>query len=480
MVNRALWLGIMLPLIALSADSNSPASNSSGVNLVQAPEGAKLITITLAVADDVGSTPPGYLMHRVSEPLTELTELPAAITESYTGKEFSAYEIATLLDGTRYLVVLNEEKSLKFLNRNESPMWYARLYRISAGNGTKPEVVREGLQLSGNDVTVPVELQSPGIGVTKVKKLHTEIGYNVNSTQNGKPQVYSGRGATLQVSGSQISQVGKLTLTVAVPEQMTVTPDTQVSLRFEPLTAGLPEHSASGKVTDILTLGSARFIVTAIEPDFSKATLAVVAGSLEETLKQQLQVGTQMPPFSQVELITRKTVTREDLLAMSKRAAPIVFVFGDLAPSGGRSPYGPGPGPGMSPTLPLPVADVAEQLALELEPKPLVVFVTRQIGLDFLYAELRNKTPGYLVLTDFADPLRTTFRSPQMNPGGWYGPPYAGAREPALRQLFNLPERTLSMAAFTAAGKVAYVKADVGAEFLSSLADVRGALKKLQ
>ena len=182
------------------------------------------------------------------------------------------------------------------------------------------------------------------------------------------------------------------------------------------MSPGLPEHTASGKASDFLTLGSARFVVTAIEQDFSSATLAVVAGSLAETLKQQLQLGTQMPAFSQVDLITRKTVTREDLLATSRRSAPTVFIFGDLAASGFRPPYGPPMGPGAGPVLPLPVAEASEQLGLELEPKPVVAFVTRQVGLDFLYGELRSKNPGYFVLCDFADPLRTTFRLPQMNP----------------------------------------------------------------
>lgn len=469
---------LRLPLLVAAADSAPATSTRSGVNLVQVPEGTKLVTITLAASDNPGLRPQGYLVQRMPEPLTEVTALPDAVTESYAGKEFSAYEIATLPDGTRYLAVLNEDKSLKFLNRNESSMWYARLYRIGPQTGPKPEVLREGFQSPGNDVTVPVELPLPGIGATKLKKLRTEIGYSVNSYQNGKPQVYAGRGAALQVSGSEVSPEGKLTLTVTVPEEMTVTRDTQVSLQFEPLTPGLPERTASGKVTDFLTLGSARFVVTALEPDFSKATLAVVAGSLEETLKQQLQLGAKMPPFAQVDLIERKTVTREELLAAAKHSAPIVFVFGDLAPSGGRSPYGPPSGPGMGTILPLPTAEVAEQLRLEMQPKPLVVFVTRQIGLDFLYTELRNKIPDYLVLSDFADPLRTTFRAPQTNPGGWYGPPYPGAREPSLRQLFNLPERTLAIAAFDSTGKVVYVKADATAEFLPTVAEVRGAMKK--
>jgi hypothetical protein len=70
--------------------------------------------------------------------------------------------------------------------------------------------------------------------------------------QNGKPQVYSGRGAGMQVTGSQVTQEGKLTMTVTVPEEMAPTPDTQVMLVFEPLKPGLPGRTASGKVTDFL------------------------------------------------------------------------------------------------------------------------------------------------------------------------------------------------------------------------------------
>jgi hypothetical protein len=131
----------------------------------------------------------------------------------------------------------------------------------------------------------------------------------------------------------------------------------------------------------------------------------------------------------------------------------------------------------MSFDLPLPVGDVVEQLELEMDPKPVIVFVTRQIGLEFLYGDLRNKTPSYVVLSDFADPMRTAFRAPQPYHGGWYGPPY-GSREPSLRQAFNLPEGKLSIAAFDSSGKVVYVDADATDDFLASVAEARHAMQK--
>jgi hypothetical protein len=167
------------------------------------------------------------------------------------------------------------------------------------------------------------------------------------------------------VTGSQVRPEGKLTLTVTVPDTVTVTPDTQVTLRFEPLQPGLPEHNAAGKLTDILTLGAACFIVTALEPDFASTTIAIVAGSLEESMKQQLEAGAQMPPFAQVDLVTRESVTREEVLDRAQDNAGVVFVFGDLAMDGGR--YGnrmmpPTYGRVETATLPLPAGEILEQL----------------------------------------------------------------------------------------------------------------------
>jgi len=467
---------LMLFLVSGTARADAAPSDNGEVAFLQAPEGAQLVKFRLAVSENTSPSQPGYLMQRSSQAVEQITSVPPSIAQVYAGKEFSAFEIAALPNGTRYLAVLNEDKSLKFLNRSDAPMCYARVYKVPGGSDLKPELLREGYQSQGNDVTVPVEMELPGIGTTKVKSLRTEVGYSFHGFQNGEPQVYTGRGGGMQVAGSQVVQEGKLTLSVAVPDEMTVTPDTQVTLRFAPLKPGLPERTASGKLTDFLTLGAARFVVTEVAPDFSSATLAVVAGSLEQTLKQQLQLGAQMPPFSQVELVTRKACTREELLERAKNAGGVVFVFGDLAPTGGRygQPYAPSFGGMASSVLPMPAAEVAEQLGLERKLKPVVVFVTRQISIEFLYQDLRNKTPDYLVLTDYTDPLRTNFRVPQ-TPGGYYGPSYPGGQESSLRQLFNLPER-LGIAAFDRTGKVVYVKADAGSEFLPSLAEARAAL----
>jgi hypothetical protein len=447
------------------------------VSFLQAPKDAEQVSIRLAVLESSVQRPQGYLAERSPQPLEEVASVPPSIAAEYAGKEFYAYQFAALPDGTHYLVVLNEDKSIKFLNRVEPNMWwYARIYRAPGESGAKPELLREGLQSPGNDVTFPIELPLPGLGTTRVTRLRTEVGYNISGNLNGKPQVFSGRGPALQVTGAQIYQGGKLTLTVTAPTLFTLTPDTQVSLQFQPLQPGLPEHAAFGKITDFLTLGAARFVITDLAPDFSSATLALVEGSLERTLKQQLEIGSRMPPFSQVDLATRHSVTREEVLTKARSASGVVFVFGDLAPAGGR--FGarmlPPPGRGQTTALPLPPGEVVEQLGVELRPKPLVVLVTRQIGLDFLYEDLRNKTPDYVLLTDFADPLQTTFRPPQSNPGGWYGPQYpVRSEEPSLRQLFNLPTQTLSIVVFDQQGKVLYVKADAGSAFLPSLVEAR-------
>lgn len=89
----------------------------------------------------------------------------------------------------------------------------------------------------------------------------------------------------------------------------------------------------------------------------------------------------------------------------------------------------------------------------------------------------QSVTPDYLLLADFTDPLRTSFRLPQTYPGGWYGPPPQAGDEASLRQLFNLPADTVSIAAFDRSGNVVYVNAEAGGSaFLASLAEARSAL----
>jgi hypothetical protein len=464
---------LLLPLASGSAESGS--SSSDGISFLQAPQGAKRITISLAVVEGPSSRQSGY---RSPQPLDELLSLPPSVAETYSGTEYSAFQIAAFPDGTRYLVVLSQDTHVKFLNRNESDMWYARVYRISDGSSNSaPQLLREGFQSPGNEVTIPVDLPLPGIGTTKVKSCRTVIGYSLNSTQNGHPQVYSARGSAVQVTGSEVSEVGKLTLTVTVPNEMTVTPETQVSLRFEPLKPGLPDRAVSGKITEFLTLGAARFVMTALAPDFSSATLALVSGSLEQTLDQQLQLGAQMPTFAQLDLLNRRTITREGLLHEARTSAGVVFVFGEIVPAKNR--FGPGYSPpyGGNTTLPLPPGGVTKQLGVELKSKPIVVLVTRQIDIDFLYDDLRDQTPDYQILADYTDPLRTNFRLPQYTPGGWYGPTYPVSQDqPSLRQLFILPANTLAIVAFDRKGKVVYVKADAASSFLQSLAEARSAL----
>jgi hypothetical protein len=475
---RAMASGLVWLLAATGVKgADAPAAGGTGVTFAQVPEGAKVIKFRLAVAENTGPRHQGYLSQRSPQALEEVSSLPPAIAQTYAGKGFTAFVIAALPNGTQYLAVLNEDKSLKFLNREDSTMYYARIYRVTPGSDAKPELLREGFQSPGNDVVLPAELEFPAIGANKVKSLRTEIGYSFQGQQNGNPQVYSGRGSTLTVTGSQLTPEGKLTLSVTVPDEMTVTSETQVTLRFEPMIPGLPDRTAAGKITDFLTLGAGRFVVSELAPDFSSANLALVAGSLEQTIKQQLQLGTQMPPFSQVELVSRKATTREEVLTRAKTAGGVVFIFGDLPSPGPR--YGGGYMPssvgGGNMNLPLPTTEVAEQFGLGLQRKPLVVFVTRQISIEFLYQDLRNKTPDYLILTDYADPLRTSFRVPQ-NVGGYYGPSYPMGQDPSLRQLFNLSDR-LAIVAFDSTGKVVYVKADAGSSFLSSVAEARTALK---
>lgn len=461
-----------VPVCAQVATTTNPPA-VAGYQFPSAPEGARTLTLPLATVDAVGRNQPGYIEQRSSTQLKPLDVLPEGLAELNAGKESFAYEIATLADGTRYLAVLNVA-DVKILNRNTSELWYARFAKVAPGEKSKAEVVREGYLTSGGDATIPVQLTFPPLGTDQLTTRFGEVGFSWNGTSNREPMIYTSRGSALRVSGSQLFNEGKLTATVTVPEDYKVSASTAVSLKFEPLTPGLPERTASGELKDLMTLGTARFVVTGLAPDFSSINLAIVASSLEETLKQQIQLGQQMPAFAQVDLLTRTTLTKESLLGQAAGGPGIVMVFGNL-PVPGTPNFGNIP---MQRTLlPVPPAEVASLLGADMPTKPVVVVVTREVSIEMLYSTLRNTTPPYTLLTDFVDPLRTTFRQPQ-NMGGYYGGGWSSASPDAtLRQLLNLPADTTSVAAFDPTGKVVYVRADASEGFLTALAEAREALK---
>lgn len=475
---RNLPVFALLALVPVVAEAQlpdpQPVAVAAAYEFPTAPDSAKKLTLPLSTVEAGSRRQQGFPDQRSPSQLTPLGTLPAGLAELYPqGTQPFAYELAALADGTRYVAVLNEA-DLEIISRNPSNLWYARFAKVPPGDGATAEVLREGYLTSGGDSVIPVDLMFPPIGANKLTTRRTEIGLQWSGTNDGEPQVYSKRGPALGVAGSQVLNEGKLTVTVTVPDDYTVSASTPVSLKFKPLVPGLPERTATGKLDDLLTLGPARFVVTGLAPDFSSISLAIVASSLEETLKQQLQLGQQMPAFAQVDLLTRATVTKESLLEKAAGAPGIVMVFGNIP-----TPTNPNfPMAQQEISLPVPPAEVAELLGAGLATKPVVVIVTREVSIEMLYSTLRNTTPPYVLLTDFVDPLRTSFRQPPNSGTAWYGGAWANNQSDAsLRQLFNLPADTTAVVAFDSTGKVVFVQADANDGFLAALADAREALK---
>jgi hypothetical protein len=448
--------------------ATSAWANATNIVIAQAPENARRIVFQLTpLQNNPNSRQNG------SQPLEEVAPPNNAIARDFTNKESFTFQFFALKNNTRYFVTMSQDTKFKSLSREDSSssLWYGRAYRQAPETSSKPELLREGCLRMGNDVLFPVEVELPGIGATKLTSTRLDVGFSFNGMQNGKPMLYArSQGLGVQLGGFQVLPEGKLSITLTVPEELVPGPQTPVSLRFDPLSPGFPERVAASAAGDFLTLGTARFIVSEIASDFSTATVAVLAGNLDQIAKDQTEMVSTLPPFSQIELLTRASITRETLLERAKTASGIVIIFGDI---GGVSRNN-GPMGAANILLPLPPTDIATQLQVDPKRKPVVVFVTRQLTGEFLYQDLRNKTPDFLVLTDYSDPLKTALRSSQY-PGGYYSSNY-GIQDVTLRQLFNLPER-LNIAAFDRNGKVAYVKSDATKDFLVSLAEARDALK---
>src|SRR5438270_76407 len=103
-------------LFALTMRGEETSTAPDPVTFMQAPQGAKLIKIHLSMQDHAPSRH-DYLSQRSPQPLEEVSPVPPTIAQAYSGKEFSVFQIGSFPNGTRYLVAVNEDKSMKFLNR---------------------------------------------------------------------------------------------------------------------------------------------------------------------------------------------------------------------------------------------------------------------------------------------------------------------------------------------------------------------------
>ncbi|MCC6547691.1 hypothetical protein IT570_11045 [Candidatus Sumerlaeota bacterium] len=392
---------------------------------------------------------------RSRDNVTALDRIPDSIKAVMKNKDASVFPLGTLSSGESYHVALSSAKDLSILGREQSRMWYAQIIK---SEGDKAEVMKEGYY-AGADVQIPIQvpIKRPS---AEPMVVDSSIGFNISGYSNDAPTIQALRGTLPTLGGSLNTEEGKLNVTLNLDDNGEFSPNTNVTVNFTPLKIGLPERNASGTATDTLTLGPARMAITELAGDRSSVKLALLDGTLKSIVDQQLSVGTTMPNFSQVNLLTRRFMSRADVLKEARDANTVaVFVFGDVR----QTPPGWG---GMQTTglLPVGIDQIARIISAEVVPPPQIYWVVREVEMGDYFGKYAAEDLPYTLVADFTDPVKTSFRGVQQNYGYYGGYSGEDASSTTLRQLFNLPARTCSLVAFDDAGQVIYSLANANAE----------------
>lgn len=468
---KRITMAALATLMVLAGGHSLPAQDATPIAIQGVPASATRIKITLAPEGN-SAGPQGYYRYgqvtSYRERQSMLDKIPAEVSSLLKNKDAFVFQLGEFPGGTTYYAAVSPDNSVNRLDRDASQLWYIQMICASEG---KAEVVKEGVAMN-SDVRVPVRVTLPKVGVNPFT-FDSSIGLQISGSSNGRPTVQATRGVAPVLQGSHVLEVGKLNVSVTLDDESNYTTASTITLNFSPFKVGLPDRSASGKPTDILTLGGARLAATEMAADFSSITLAVLDGSLEEDAAQQLALGAEMPNFSQIDLLARKPVTRADVLEQAREeGTATVFVFGDFR----VDPRNYMPPQQTTGYLPVGADQITSLLLAEVPQKPAVYFVVREISMEDYFGKYAADELPYHLVADYTDPLRTTFRmppSPYGGYGGFSGGNPSGDASMTLRQLFNLPEGTCSLVAFDASGKVIHVMASLsGDQFTGALGEL--------
>lgn len=389
--------------------------------------------------------------------------------------------------GRAYHLLVEPREDLKVLSQHggSAPIPLSALVLRESGPAAPRELetVTSGILMPGQHTEIPfrVPLSVP-VGSNALREFGGALGFSLNPHSDGRYAGNSSFRTRLSVSGAAFLERAKIEVKMNTVAEIPPGREQQVSVSLEPLDPHVPARQASGKLSDTLTLGGMRLAVEEVAADLSAIRFAVVHGDVEQTIVRQEEAVSALPALAQVELFDRRMLSSSDLLSSAAESGWLVLVFGEFRQeeTGGER--------GMvivRPGQPTSVLSMAPQAVLQILVQgtgtgrpPATAFVVRGIDLSLLYSDYLNGRPDFLVLSDYADPMRVQFRSPTPYGGGYYPPGPHSASRSTLRQILGLPDDRVSVVLFDAAGKAHYVKPDAGENLQGALLEAVEAMKK--
>ena len=382
-------------------------------------------------------------------------------------------DFGAAIDGNEYSLLVANANDLSFVGQTSSRLCKVKLLRTSPKK--KAEALREGYLALQNDVSIKLKACPEEIGVPLTEPVPMTFRITV---YNNRPPAYE---ASLRVSltgalsGSIATDNAMLGASITCKDSTGLT-NRYLNLSVKPYDDGMAPLTASGKISDMLALGSAKLTVEKVAADCSEMVLALLHGDLVQAKAkakgkgegkgqaQTPEVGEPFPAFARVDLFNRCLLTLDDL---TKEAGPdgyVALVFGDFK-SNVPPQYSGMP---QVRKLSLDEAMICEILKKDLEKPVVVAFACQELSLSALYEKWLGADPGFYVFSDFSNPLKVQFGVPGMQ-RPYYGRP---VRDETLRGQLALPETGVATVLITGQGELVYLNAEAGNELASSLVQI--------
>ncbi len=365
--------------------------------------------------------------------------------------------------GTQYSLLLRPAREIEWLGREESGYNTYRVAVLQGRDGEDPKTLKEGYASLGQSFFLPVEIFGTQLGLPAKQIIRGSLDFRFEAPRPELFRAYLALNLNASLMGSVMTDSAKVDVTVESPGSRRLE-DRQIMVQVAPFDKRLRPDTASGKISDIISLQTSRLVVEKIMADYSRIGLAVVYGRLGERSPEELvneargiAARRPLPRFARVDLIRRRLVNLDDLCAETGESGRIVLVFGDRAPevpgyyeaSGGRL------------TAPLPMDEdlIKKTLSSGVETPLTLVFVCRRFDPATLYDRWLGTDPTFYVISDFSQP---SYALASRGPGPYYarGMAGSGSQPESLRGKFALPEDKVSVLLVDGAGTVLHVEPD--------------------
>jgi len=393
----------------------------------------------------------------------DLRSISLSADERIEGYE-ERLDLGAAPDGYRYWAMLGDAREFKLLSRDGRGIHRIRILR--AKDGSDSQIVDEGYFFIGRQVEIAwqVSTQRLGLGIDEI--LPGTLSMNIY-----KDDSYSYRGSCRfgvegSLTGSALIEVADLGVFLSYRDSLRPG-DIYVELALRPFNRELSRASASGEITGVFALHSAKIVVEKLAKDYSMLTLAVLEGELMQRPSEQtdLVLNEPAPSFVRVDIIRRQLVTLEELYGKKGGNGYVVLIFGDLNRAE-RDDRGY--------ELDLDETVITSMLSRNMDGRPAIVFVSRRFFLPDLYGRWLGQNPGFYVVLDYSNPMDIQFYFSGRCDHGYRRPSEISK---TLRREYGLADDNVSVVVVNSEGNVAYVDADAGRHLAETMAAIRRLMK---